>query len=74
MTTFPDQLKMAKIHPIDICCSDSNPENYKPNSFLQSLSKIFEKHIPTDFKNATLGYQLNVCLKKEFKAINMIVY
>ena len=44
-SSFPSHLKAAKIFPIHKGGSKSDPTNYRPISFLPTISKIFEKHI-----------------------------
>ena len=44
-SSFPDQLKMAKLFPIHKSGSKTDPANYRPISILPTVSKIFEKHI-----------------------------
>ena len=44
-TTFPDQLKMAKLYPIRKGGSKSDPANYGPIYILPTISIFFETHI-----------------------------
>ena len=44
-STFPSNLKVAKIHPIYKSGSKADPSNYRPISILPTISKLFEKHI-----------------------------
>ena len=44
-STFPSNLKVAKIHPIHKNGNKSDPSNYRPISILPIISKLFEKHI-----------------------------
>ena len=50
----------------------SNVSNLKAIQFSLAKFEIYI-YILTGFKNNTLGKQLNVCLKKECKAIDLIV-
>lgn len=43
--TFPNCLKTAIVAPIHKCGITTNPNNYRPISVLNSISKIFEKVI-----------------------------
>ena len=42
---FSDQLKLAKVFPINKSGSKSDPCNYAPISILPTISKKFERHI-----------------------------
>ena len=44
-STFPSNLKVAKLHPIHKNGNKSDPSNYRPISILPTISKFFEKHI-----------------------------
>ena len=50
-SVFPDKLKEAKITPIHKKGDKSELCNYRPISILPTLSKIFEKHIPSQIRN-----------------------
>ena len=43
--SFPDSLKLAKLHPIYKGETKSDPANYRPISILPVVSKLIEKHV-----------------------------
>ena len=47
---FPNELKRARVVPIFKKGSSENPNNYRPISILNTISKIFERHVANQLR------------------------
>ena len=55
---FPDQLKVAKVVPIFKKNDQSDIKNYRPNSVLPTISKLFENVMQTQLMEYFISHNL----------------
>ena len=65
---FPDNLKLAKVIPIDKKGDNTSLNNYRPISILPSISKVFERvmfdQLYEHFRSNSLFYESQYGFKK----------
>ena len=75
---FPNKLKIARVIPIFKKGSTENPSNYRPISILNTISKIFERHVANQMhefmKETNIIHQTQSGFRKEHSCLTALTY